>query len=86
VDEKREREAWIGSERFVAGMAPRGRDPRTTLLEFAERAPAVGEGDRYGVGMLAERLEGRIAGLLGKEAAGPREAAELYSELVGLEA
>jgi hypothetical protein len=83
VDEKREREAWIGSERFVAGMAPRGRDPRTTLLE---RAPAVGEGDRYGGGMLAERLEGRIAGLLGKEAAGPREAAELYSELVGLEA
>ena len=69
MDEKREREAWIGCERFVAGTDPRGRDPRTTLLELAERAPAVGEADRYGGGMLAERLEGRIAGLLGKEAA-----------------
>jgi threonine aldolase len=69
VDEQRERRAWIGSERFVAGMAPRGRDPRTTLLELAERAPAVGEADRYGGGMLAERLEARIAELLGKEAA-----------------
>jgi threonine aldolase len=39
------------------------------LLELAERAPAVGEADRYGGGMLAERLEGRIAELLGKEAA-----------------
>ncbi|HEX4680771.1 MAG TPA: beta-eliminating lyase-related protein [Gaiellaceae bacterium] len=69
MDEKREREAWIRSERFVAGMSPRGRDPRTTLLELAERAPAVGEADRYGGGMLAERLESRIAELLGKEAA-----------------
>jgi threonine aldolase len=69
VDEQRERDAWIASERFVAGMAPDRRDPRTMLLELAERAPAVGGADRYGGGMLAERLEGRIAELLGKEAA-----------------
>ena len=69
VDEAREREAWRSCERFVAGMDPRGRDPRTTLLELAERAPAVGDADRYGRGMLAERLEERVAGLLGKEAA-----------------
>jgi threonine aldolase len=69
MDEKREREAWIGCERFVAGVEPRRRDPRTMLLELAERAPAVGEADRYGGGMLAERLEARVAELLGKEAA-----------------
>jgi threonine aldolase len=69
VDEKREREAWIGSERFVAGTDPRARDPRSTLLELAEHAPAVGAADRYGGGELAERLESRVAGLLGKEAA-----------------
>jgi threonine aldolase len=69
VDETREREAWTGCERFVAGGEPRRRDPRTMLLELAERAPALGEADRYGGGMLAERLEERVAGLLGKEAA-----------------
>jgi threonine aldolase len=69
LDEKREREAWVGCERFVAGMDPRRRDPRTLLLELAERAPAVGEVDRYGGGLLATRLEERIAELLGKEAA-----------------
>lgn len=69
MDETREREAWKNCERFVAGTGPRRRDPRTMLLELAERAPAVGEADRYGGGMLATRLEGRIAELLGKEAA-----------------
>ena len=39
------------------------------LLELAERAPDVGEADRYGGGMLATRLEARVAELLGKEAA-----------------
>jgi threonine aldolase len=68
VDEKRERDAWTRCERFVAGMDPRRRDPRTRLLELVDRAPAVGEGDRYGGGMLAARLEERIAELLGKEA------------------
>jgi threonine aldolase len=68
VDEKRERAAWIGSERFVAGMDPSRRDARTVLLQLAERAPAVGEADRYGGGTLAERLESRVADLLGKEA------------------
>ena len=69
MDEAREREAWQSCERFVAGMDPRARDPRTMLLELAERAPAIGDADRYGKGMLAERLEERVAGLLGKEAA-----------------
>jgi threonine aldolase len=69
VDEKRERDAWIGAERHIAGVEPHRRDPRTMLLELAERAPALGEGDRYGGGPLAERLEGRVAELLGKEAA-----------------
>ena len=69
MDETREREAWKNCERFVAGVEPQRRDPRTMLLELAERAPAVGEADRYGGGMLATRLEGRIAELLGKEAA-----------------
>jgi threonine aldolase len=69
VDEKRERDAWIACERFVAGTEPHRRDPRTMLLELAERAPAVGEADRYGGGMLATRLEQRTAELLGKEAA-----------------
>ena len=69
MDEKRERRAWIGSERHVAGQDARARDPRSLLLELAERAPAVGEADRYGRGDLAGRLEARVAGLLGKEAA-----------------
>jgi threonine aldolase len=69
VDEQREREAWARCERFVAGAAPERRDPRTMLLELAERAPALADADRYGGGMLATRLEERVAGLLGKEAA-----------------
>jgi hypothetical protein len=68
VDDAREREAWQSCERFVAGWDPRDRDPRTMLLELAERAPDIGDADRYGKGTLAERLEERIAGLLGKEA------------------
>lgn len=69
MDEARERDAWKNCERFVAGTDPRSRDPRTVLLELAERAAGVGEADRYGQGVLATRLEERVAGLLGKEAA-----------------
>jgi threonine aldolase len=60
---------WASCERFVAGLHPRARDPRSTLLSLAERAPAASDVDRYGGGALAERLETRVAGLLGKEAA-----------------
>jgi threonine aldolase len=69
VDEQRAREVWLGCERFVTGNAPRERDPRSTLLALAERAPTGKDVDRYGGGTLAERLEQRVAGLLGKEAA-----------------
>jgi threonine aldolase len=69
VDEAREREAWKSCKSFVTGLDPGARDPQTTLLALADRAAAVGEADRYGAGMLATRLEGRIAELLGKEAA-----------------
>lgn len=68
MDETRERDAWRNAERFVAGPDPRRRDPRSTLLELAERAPAAGETDRYGRGALATRLEARINELLGTEA------------------
>src|SRR3954452_12780715 len=47
------REVWQGSERHALGSPPR------------ETADA----DRYGEGVLASRLEGRVAELLGKEAA-----------------
>ena len=69
MDEKREREVWAQCSRFVTGFAPHERDPRTTLLGLADRAPALAETDRYGGGALAQRLEERVAGLLGKEAA-----------------
>ena len=55
--------------RSVGTPNPRDRDPRATLLALAERAPSVDEIDHYGEGGLAERLEARIATLLGKEAA-----------------
>jgi threonine aldolase len=60
---------WASCERFVGGLDPRSRDPRTTLLALAERAPSLADADRYGGGALAERLEQRVADLLGKEAA-----------------
>ncbi len=62
-------EVWAKCRRVVGVPNPRDRDPRTTLLALAERAPAVDEIDHYGEGALAERLEARIAALLGKEAA-----------------
>ena len=63
------KEIWPRCDRFLAGMTPSDRDPRATLLALADRAPAVGDTDRYGAGTLAERLEARVAGLLRKEAA-----------------
>src|SRR2546423_9622159 len=52
VDEKRARDAWASCVRFVAGFDPRERDPHTTLLTLAERAPAMADTDRYGGGTL----------------------------------
>jgi len=69
MDEDRLREVWSRCERFVVGFGPGERDPQATLRALADRAPAVNDTDRYGGGALAERLEERVAGLLGKEAA-----------------
>lgn len=69
MDEVRLREVWSGCERFAVGFGARERDPRSTLLELAGRAPQLNDADRYGKGALAERLEERVARLLGKEAA-----------------
>jgi threonine aldolase len=60
---------WAECDRVVGVPSPRDRDPRATLLALAERAPAVDDIDFYGEGGLAERLEARVAALLGKEAA-----------------
>ncbi|HLM37681.1 MAG TPA: beta-eliminating lyase-related protein [Gaiellaceae bacterium] len=62
-------EVWAKSKRSVGAPNPRDRDPRATLLALAERAPSLEEIDHYGEGGLAERLEARIAELLGTEAA-----------------
>jgi threonine aldolase len=62
-------DVWAKCERVVGAPNPRDRDPRATLLALAERAPRVDEVDHYGEGVLAKRLETRIAALLGKEAA-----------------
>ena len=60
---------WARCERVVGAFSPAERDPRTTLRALAERAPSNEEVDRYGERALAERLEARVAALLGKEAA-----------------
>jgi hypothetical protein len=69
ADERDSRDVWASCERVLAGFDPQSRDPRTALLALAERAPREIESDRYGGGELAERLEARVAELLGKEAA-----------------
>jgi threonine aldolase len=69
AEERDARAVWADCERVLSGFDPQARDPRTTLLALAERAPAETQNDRYGGGPLAERLEERIAGLVGKEAA-----------------
>jgi threonine aldolase len=63
------RDVWASCERVLSGFDPQARDPRTALLALAERAPEEIASDRYGGGVLAERLEARVASLLGKEAA-----------------
>ncbi len=62
-------DVWARCKRTLGVPNPRDRDPRATLLALAERAPAVEQLDFYGEGALAERLEARVAELLGKEAA-----------------
>jgi threonine aldolase len=69
ADEAEIRAAWAGCERWIAGTGPDTRDPRTTLRMLAERAPSPADVDTYGKGTLAERVEQRVADVLGKEAA-----------------
>ena len=63
------REAWLEAERYAFGDAAAERDPATALRALVARAPDGFDVDRYGGGELAERLERRVAELLGKEAA-----------------
>lgn len=67
--ERDTRAVWAACDRFVAGFDPRERAAAATMQALAERAPDEADVDRYGGGELAERLERRVAGLLGKEAA-----------------
>jgi len=53
----------------VPGFAGQTRDPSSVLGQLAERVSAHAPFDRYGEGELVERLERRVAELLGKEAA-----------------
>jgi threonine aldolase len=69
AEERDARVVWAGCERVLSGFDSEARDARSTLLALAERAPDELRTDRYGGGLLAERLEERVAGLLGKEAA-----------------
>ena len=68
VEEERARAAVRGAERFLnawhGGPAARGR-----LLEVVEAIDEEERFDRYGAGDRIERLERRVAELLGKEAA-----------------
>jgi threonine aldolase len=69
ASEREWREAWIEAERNAFGDSAAERDPAATLQALLERAPDGYDVDRYGGGELAERLERRVAELLGKEAA-----------------
>ena len=62
-------EAWLEAERYTFGEAAPDRDPATTLRALLARAPDGFDVDRYGGGELGERLERRVAELLGNEAA-----------------
>jgi len=53
----------------VPGFGRESRDPSSALAHLAERVSPGTPFDRYGEGELVERLERRVAGLLGKEAA-----------------
>jgi len=63
------REVWLEVERYAFGDAAPNRDAATVLQALAARAPDGFDVDRYGGGELAERLERRVAEVLGKEAA-----------------
>ena len=63
------REAWLEADRYAFGEAALERDPAAMLQALLVRAPDGFDVDRYGGGELAERLERRVAELLGKEAA-----------------
>ncbi len=63
------REVWLEAERYAFGDAAAERDPAAALQALVARAPDGFDVDRYGGGELAERLERRVAELLGKEAA-----------------
>jgi threonine aldolase len=69
AEERDRRTVWARCERVIGTFSPAERDPGATLRALAERAPSSEEDDRYGEGALAERLEARVASLLGKEAA-----------------
>src|SRR4029453_1862281 len=70
VPQQRDRRTvWARCERVVGTFSPAERDPRATLRALAERAPSNDWVERYGERALAERLEARVAELLGKEAA-----------------
>ncbi|MBA2476509.1 MAG: threonine aldolase [Actinobacteria bacterium] len=54
---------------FVPAHEPEWRAPRSALARLSERASEGTSYDRYGDGEVVQRLEQRVAGLLGKEAA-----------------
>jgi threonine aldolase len=63
------RDVWLRCERTALGNSPRERDTAELLRALLERAPDGYDVDRYGGGAIAERLERRVADLLGTEAA-----------------
>ncbi len=63
------RDVWLRCERWAIGGTPADQEPGELLRTLAERAPDGYAVDRYGGGEIAERLEQRVAGLLGKDAA-----------------
>jgi threonine aldolase len=66
----RDREALADRcTRFVSSWEEEWRRPRSALGLLSERVDASVGADRYGSGELVERLERRVAGLLGKDAA-----------------
>jgi threonine aldolase len=68
-DDREWREVWLDAERWAVGDAAPDRDPAAVLRTLLARAPDGFEVDRYGGGELAQRLERRVADLLGTEAA-----------------
>jgi hypothetical protein len=67
-DEERARAAAQGADRFLNAWHG-GPGPRDRLLELADATGEDERLDRYGSGERIERLERRVAELLGKEAA-----------------